>query len=88
MKRRQTVQELRLNSDPSTPYGEWRDGFDLAEDLRQLDDYIGGLGSSYLWNSPWYEFDAPEWVNGRLGAVPGWWLPWAECPRQAIAGEE
>ena len=79
MGRRQTVQELRLYSDPSTPFGEWTSSMDLAEDIKQVDDHLSGRPSAYLWDSPWFEFDAPEWLSGRLGAAPGWWQPWAQC---------
>ena len=80
--RRKTRQELRSDIDWTyeAVFEAFADGFWLEEDLRELEAYHQGDRWAYLWNSPWFEYDAPEWVTGRLGPVPGWWLPWAECP--------
>lgn len=79
--RRLSIQEQRsdLDDSPDAPFYAFCDDIDLEQDLVEVNDFVNDIKpNNYLWNSPWHEFDAPEWVNGRLGAVPGWWLPWAE----------
>lgn len=59
-------------------WDELLEDFHLQDDIRDVNEYLLGRPSAYLWNSPWFEFDAPEWVHGHLGPDSTWWCPWRE----------
>jgi hypothetical protein len=83
MRRRKTRQELRSDIDWTWQgVGEQlEDDQWLQYELRELESYDRGIDRwLYLWNSPWFEYDAPPWVYSEGLDEQTWWKAWAECP--------
>lgn len=82
-KRNLTRQELRayLDEAPGAIDDEILENWWLDLELREAELYLLGIERwQYLWNSPWFEYDAPEWVYYAGLNEQTWWHAWAECP--------
>ncbi len=81
--RRKTRQELRSDIEWTFQgvFDQFGDEYWLEEDLRELENYIRGNDRApYQWNSPWFEYDAPQWVYTAGLDEQTWWRAWAQCP--------
>lgn len=88
--RRKTRQEIRAEIDWTAQgvFDQFVDGGRLEADLRELEDYHRGINRwLYLYNSPWLEYDAPQWVYSDALDEQTWWRAWAQCPPQVANGD-
>lgn len=85
MKRQLTRQELLASTDETIDAIETElDGdYGLQYDLEALACFVNGTAPwLYLYDSPWFEYDPPEWVapfGQATEAHREWWRPWAKC---------